>query len=117
MTIKVMHRLTLQESLNSGMSSLMTDNDKDVAQAARCVHETYKCTNVRLAGSNVGYCSASSNNNAAQAMVLGCAAADWEARDRTRESSESDFTFSLEELDRQVLKGVRGAQAWMVCFW
>lgn len=40
----------LQEQLNSAMSNLMTDNDRDVAQAARGLHATFKRTPLRMTG-------------------------------------------------------------------
>jgi hypothetical protein len=42
--------LVLQEQLNSAMSNLMTDNDRDVAHAARCLHATFKRTPLRMTG-------------------------------------------------------------------
>lgn len=39
-----------QEQLNSAMSNLMTDNDRDVAHAARCLHATFKRTPLRMTG-------------------------------------------------------------------
>lgn len=40
----------LQEQLNSAMSNLMTDNDRDVAHAARSLHATFKRTPLRMTG-------------------------------------------------------------------
>jgi hypothetical protein len=42
--------LALQEQLNSAMSNLMTDNDRDVSRAARTVHDTFKRTALRVTG-------------------------------------------------------------------
>jgi serine/threonine-protein phosphatase 4 regulatory subunit 4 len=42
--------LALQEQLNSAMSNLMTDNDRDVLHAARTVHDTFKRTPLRVTG-------------------------------------------------------------------
>jgi serine/threonine-protein phosphatase 4 regulatory subunit 4 len=42
--------MVLQEQLNSAMSNLMTDNDRDVAHAARCLHATFKRMPLRMTG-------------------------------------------------------------------
>lgn len=45
-----LRRLPRQEHLNSAMSNLMTDNDRDVSHAARTVHDTFKRTALRVTG-------------------------------------------------------------------
>jgi hypothetical protein len=80
----------MQERLNNIMSALMTDNDRDVSQAARAVHDAFKRTPVRMTG---GAGLLDMNGTAG-------GGADMEAEERQRQEEEADFTMLPDELDR-----------------
>lgn len=74
------------------MSILITDTDRDVAQAARAVHERFKKTPLRVTG-GAGVLDI---NGTAGTM------AEAEAADRVKEAAEADMTFVIEDMDRCV---------------
>jgi hypothetical protein len=78
--------------MNTTMSILITDTDRDVAQAARAVHERFKKTPLRVTG-GAGVLDI---NGTAGTM------AEAEAADRVKEAAEADMTFVIEDMDRCV---------------
>jgi hypothetical protein len=80
----------LQEQMNSAMSALMTDSDRDVAHAARAVHDRFKKTPLRVTG----------GAGVLDMNGLAGAQGDVEAVDRAKEEAEADFTFAPDEMDK-----------------
>jgi hypothetical protein len=80
-----------QEQLNTTMSSLMTDSDRDVAQGARAVHDAFKRTPLRMTGT-AGVLE--------MAGASGPGSLDWAAADRLKEESELEVTIAQEDMER-----------------
>jgi hypothetical protein len=76
----------MQERLNSAMSGLATDNDRDVAAAARAAADDFKRVAVRT---SVGSVYAADGGDG-----------DFEALDRRLEAEEVDFGLASDELER-----------------
>ncbi len=83
----------------------MTDNDRDVSQAARTVHDAFKRTPVRMTG---GAGVLDMNGSA------GGGAPDMEAEERRRQEEEADFTLAPDELDRWAGGGGAGGGCWLL---
>ncbi|KXZ47380.1 hypothetical protein GPECTOR_35g818 [Gonium pectorale] len=99
--IKLPEDVDLLERLNSGMSNIMTDNDRDVSQNARTVNEQFKKTPMRMGGAGGGMLDMNGSMGAGGAGMgfgLGPASAGTEAEDRRREDEEADFTFTQDDL-------------------
>ncbi|GLC55027.1 hypothetical protein PLESTB_000932600 [Pleodorina starrii] len=120
--IKLPEDVDLLERLNSGMSNIMTDNDRDVSQNARATNEAFKKTPMRMGGAGGGMLdmnggSMGSLTSPGLSFGLGSPAGSSEAEDRRKEEEEADFTFSqddLKEIKGEILqvgptKGGKGA--------
>ena len=77
----------LQGRLNSAMSNLAADRDREVAAAAMAMSDAYRKVPVRMLG-------------AAGAQGLLRDGPDHEARDRDREAAESEVMLNPEEVER-----------------
>lgn len=89
-TIRLPEDVEQLEQLNSAMSNLMTDNDRDVSHGARAVHDTFKRTPVRMAG---GAGVLDMNGNAG-------GHGDFELADRAKEEEEADLTLDSDDIAR-----------------
>ncbi|WIA29762.1 hypothetical protein OEZ86_012236 [Tetradesmus obliquus] len=89
-TIRLPEDVERLEHLNSAMSNLMTDNDRDVSHAARTVHDTFKRTALRVTG-GAGLLEMNGSSSGA---------ADFEAADHAKEEAEVDLTLSQEEMEK-----------------
>ncbi|KAG2485883.1 hypothetical protein HYH03_015466 [Edaphochlamys debaryana] len=97
MCVKLPEDVDLLERLNSAMSNIMTDNDRDVSQNARAMNEHFKKTPMRMGGVGGGMLDMNGGMGGGGGMGMGGAgggsSAGTEAEDRRREEEESDFTF------------------------
>jgi hypothetical protein len=86
-----------QEALNAAMANTLTDVDRNVAQAARAMHEAYTVTPVRMAGMlPAALCAA------AAPFLMGAVTAivfDEEA-DQALAAEEADWTMAAEDIDQ-----------------
>ncbi|EFJ50926.1 hypothetical protein VOLCADRAFT_88347 [Volvox carteri f. nagariensis] len=105
--IKLPEDVDLLERLNSGMSNIMTDNDRDVSQNARSTNEQFKKTPMRMGGAGGGMLDMNGNMGSLSApgigFGLGSPSPSIENEDRRKEDEESDFTFSQD--DTKDIKG------------
>lgn len=90
-TIKLPEDVDQLEKLNNFMSTLMTDNDRDVAHVARSIHDQFKKMPIRMAGGAGGMLDAGG---------LTGPALDFESEDRKKELEETDLSLSVEEVER-----------------
>ncbi|GFR43586.1 hypothetical protein Agub_g4683 [Astrephomene gubernaculifera] len=100
--IKLPEDVDLLERLNSGMSNIMTDNDRDVSQNARAMNEQFKKTPMRMGGAGGGMLDMNGNMGAASPSALGfglgASPGSMEAEDRRKEEEELEFTFSQDDV-------------------
>eukprot|EP00803_Ostreobium_quekettii_P000911 evm.model.scf_231.9 EVM.evm.TU.scf_231.9 scf_231:97841-105363(+) len=89
-TIRLPGDVNHLERLNSAMSNLMTDCDKDVSSAARVIHASFKRMPVRMAG---GAGVLDMNGSAVSQS-------EFEEEDRRKEEEEQEITFDQEELQQ-----------------
>ncbi|GIL70257.1 hypothetical protein Vretimale_3531 [Volvox reticuliferus] len=105
--IKLPEDVDLLERLNSGMSNIMTDNDRDVSQNARATNEHFKKTPMRMGGAGGGMLDMNGNMGALTSpgigFGLGSPSPSIESEDRRKEEEESDFNFSQD--DTKEIKG------------
>ncbi|KAK9819789.1 hypothetical protein WJX72_002412 [[Myrmecia] bisecta] len=89
-TIRLPEDVEQLERLNSGMSNLTTDPDRDVAAAALAVNDAFKRTPVRMTGSAGGL-----DMNGLPSGVH-----EFESEDKRKEEEEAELTFSMDDLEK-----------------
>ncbi|GMH39898.1 hypothetical protein BSKO_07802 [Bryopsis sp. KO-2023] len=89
-TVKLPEDVDQLERLNSAMSNLMTDSDRDVSSTAREIHNAFKRMPVRMTG------------GAGVLDMNGMAAgqSEFEEEDRRKEEEEVDLTLAQEEIEQ-----------------
>ncbi|KAG2451341.1 hypothetical protein HYH02_003945 [Chlamydomonas schloesseri] len=97
--IRLPEDVDLLERLNSAMSNIMTDNDRDVSQNARATNEQFKKTPMRMGGAGGGMLDMNGTMGGGSGTYGGApAAVSNEADDRRKEEEELDFTFTADDL-------------------
>ncbi|KAG2445689.1 hypothetical protein HXX76_000297 [Chlamydomonas incerta] len=97
--IRLPEDVDLLERLNSAMSNIMTDNDRDVSQNARATNEQFKKTPMRMGGAGGGMLDMNGSMGGQGGTYGGAGASGSnDADDRRKEEEELDFTFTVDDL-------------------